>query len=89
MAGAKRGLLRYGCFSLCDHAVLPLVPRDAMDNLKRLIAEGAYGHYGMYEAIDYTPERIPLGEKKGIVKSYMAHHQGMSILALNTILTTI
>jgi len=52
---------------------------------KRLIAEGAYGHYGMYEAIDYTPERIPLGEKKGIVKSYMAHHQGMKNVSMPTL----
>lgn len=82
--GLKRGLVEDMVVSpYATMLVLPLVPRDAMDNLKRLIAEGAYGHYGMYEAIDYTPERIPLGEKKGIVKSYMAHHQGMSILALN------
>jgi len=82
MAGAKKRACEDMVVSpYATMLVLPLVPRDAMDNLKRLIAEGAYGHYGMYEAIDYTPERIPLGEKKGIVKSYMAHHQGMSILA--------
>lgn len=82
--GLKRGLVEDMVISpYATMLVLPLVPREAMDNLKRLINEGADGHYGLYEAIDYTPDRIPLGQKKGIVKSYMAHHQGMSILALN------
>lgn len=82
--GLKRGLVEDMVVSpYATMLVLPVVPREAMDNLKRLINEGANGHYGLYEAIDYTPDRIPLGQKKGIVKSYMAHHQGMSILALN------
>ena len=38
--------------------------------------------YGFYEAIDYTPSRLPRGETRAVVRSYMAHHQGMSLLAL-------
>ncbi|NLP12926.1 MAG: glycosyl transferase [Clostridium sp.] len=85
--GLKRGLIEdmvvapYATF-----LALPIDPEGTMENIKRLVNEGGGGRYGMYEAIDYTPERIPIGEKKGIVKSYMAHHQGMSILALNNYL---
>ena len=61
-------------------------PVASIKNLKRLDKEGANGPYGFYEALDYTPERVPMGEKMGIVKSYMAHHQGMSLLALNNCL---
>lgn len=63
--------------------VLPFDPLNAWKNLKRLKEEGIEGKYGLYEAVDYTPERLILGGKKGIVQSYMAHHQGMSLVALN------
>ena len=42
---------------------LPVNPAAAVKNIEMLIAEGAYGDYGLYEAIDYTPERLP--QKKG------------------------
>ena len=44
--------------------------------------EGLAGTFGYYEAIDYTPSRLPRGEKSAVVRSYMAHHQGMGLLAL-------
>ena len=37
---------------------------------------------GFYEAIDYTPSRLPLGQSSAMVRSFMAHHQGMSLLSL-------
>ena len=40
------------------------------------------GRYGFYEAIDYTPSRLPRGQTRAVVRSFMAHHQGMSLLAL-------
>jgi hypothetical protein len=40
------------------------------------------GTFGFYEAIDYTPSRLPRGEKSAVVRSFMAHHQGMGLLAL-------
>ena len=43
---------------------------------------GLLGTFGFYEAIDYTPARLPRGQSHAIVRSYMAHHQGMSLLAL-------
>ena len=40
---------------------------------------------GYYEAIDYTPERVPQGSRSAVVLAYMAHHQGMTILALTNV----
>ena len=42
----------------------------------------ACGRYGWYEALDYTPARVPEGERWPIVRAYMAHHQGMTLVAL-------
>src|SRR5262249_49100897 len=53
---------------------------------RHLTREGAEGEYGYYEAIDYTPERLPRGKRSVVVRSYMAHHQGMSLVALNNAL---
>lgn len=64
---------------------LPLVPEKVMENLKIIKALGAYGEYGYYEAIDYTAARTG-GEKYKIVKSYMAHHLGMSFIAIHNYL---
>ncbi|MDE3210841.1 MAG: cyclic beta 1-2 glucan synthetase [Pseudomonadota bacterium] len=55
----------------------------ATRNLQRLAGAGAQGRYGMYEAIDYTPARLPVGQDSALVQSFMAHHQGMSLLALD------
>ena len=57
-------------------------PREACANLQRLAQEGRLGRYGFYEAVDYTPARVPPGETAVTVRSFMAHHQGMSLLAL-------
>ncbi|MER2536733.1 MAG: glucoamylase family protein [Rhizobiaceae bacterium] len=57
-------------------------PRDAVQNLDRLRAVGALGRYGYHDAVDYTPERVPEGAECAVVYNYMAHHQGMSIVAV-------
>ncbi len=59
-----------------------IAPRAAVLNLERLAKDHQLGPYGFYEAIDYTPARLPPGKQCATVKSYMAHHQGMSFLAL-------
>ncbi|PQQ67206.1 GH36-type glycosyl hydrolase domain-containing protein [Acetivibrio saccincola] len=85
--GLKRGLVEDMVVAPYATMLAMLVdPVASIKNLKRLDKEGANGPYGFYEALDYTPERVPMGEKMGIVKSYMAHHQGMSLLALNNCL---
>ncbi|MGA7761276.1 MAG: hypothetical protein WCA59_05980, partial [Candidatus Binataceae bacterium] len=43
---------------------------------------GGLGRFGWYEALDYTPSRVPEGEKVAIVRAYMAHHQGMTLVAV-------
>ncbi|TAL83658.1 MAG: cyclic beta 1-2 glucan synthetase [Rhodanobacter sp.] len=60
-----------------------VAPADASRNLQRLVEVGALGRFGFYEAIDYTPARLPLGQTSALVRSFMAHHQGMSLLALD------
>ena len=65
---------------------LPVSPRDVIQNVNRLIEVGMLGHYGLYEAVDYTPSRLPLGQERAIVRSYMAHHQGMIVTALTNYL---
>ncbi len=61
---------------------LMVMPEAACQNLQRLAADGFLGRYGMYEAIDYTGARLPRGQSSAVVRSFMAHHQGMSLLAL-------
>ena len=61
---------------------LMVAPREACENLQRLAAEGREGAYGFYEAVDYTPSRLPPERASVTVRSFMAHHQGMSLLAL-------
>jgi cyclic beta-1,2-glucan synthetase len=55
---------------------------EACSNLQRLAAAGLAGKYGLYEAIDYTPSRLPRSRTNVVIRSFMAHHQGMSFLSL-------
>ncbi len=57
-------------------------PNAAVRNFRRLGDAGACGPYGFYEALDYTPARLPEGTSVAIVRTYMAHHQGMVLVAL-------
>jgi cyclic beta-1,2-glucan synthetase len=57
-------------------------PQAAWANLERLKDQGAEGRYGFFEALDFTPTRLPRGRNLAIVQSFMAHHQGMGLLAL-------
>ena len=81
--GLKRGLIE-------DLVVAPYAsmlaavidPEAAMENLRRLEREGAFGAYGYYESIDYTAERLPQGQRSALIRAFMTHHQGMSLVAL-------
>ncbi len=61
---------------------LPFRSKPTLQNIQRLTDMGMVGRYGFYEAADFTPSRLPLGDEHAIVRSYMAHHQGMILLAL-------
>ncbi len=60
---------------------LPFARREALENLRRMSGMGWGGGYGFYEAADYTA-----GAEPRLVRSWMAHHQGMSLLAVTNLL---
>src|SRR5659263_232635 len=85
--GLKRGLSEDLVVSPYSSLLAMMVePRSAIKNIKTLIRLGAAsGPYGLYESLDFTPERVPFGLKYAIVKSYMVHHIGMGFIATNNI----
>lgn len=69
---------------------LLLAPKSAARNLRRLRDMGLEGTYGLYEAVDFTHSRLPAGEDRAVVRSFMVHHLGMSLIAIdNTLLNGI
>ncbi len=58
---------------------LPIAQKAAVKNLQKLRDYGAYGKHGFYEAVDFTVSRVGLSSE--IIKSYMSHHVGMSIIS--------
>ncbi len=80
--GLKRGLVND--LVIAPYATvmaIDIAPNECFDNIKRLKQLGAEGSYGLYEAVDFTSSRLNEGQKCLLVKSYMVHHQGMSMLA--------
>jgi cyclic beta-1,2-glucan synthetase len=65
---------------------LMVAPNEAYKNLQVLKEEGYEGKYGFYEAIDYTTARLLRKQKRVVIQSFMAHHQGMSFLSLSYLL---
>ncbi|HYL81283.1 MAG TPA: glucoamylase family protein, partial [Candidatus Acidoferrum sp.] len=85
--GLKRGLAEDLVIApYASMLALMAAPEEACSNLQRLAATGLEGQYGLYEAIDFTPSRLPPGQSSAVVRSFMAHHQGMSFLALTSLL---
>jgi cellobiose phosphorylase len=85
--GLKRGLAQEAVVAPYASALALLVdPESACANLQRLAGDGVEGRYGFYEAVDYTPTRLTVGQSRVIVRSFMAHHQAMSLLALESLL---
>ena len=81
--GLKRGLAEDLVVApYASVMALMVAPEEACQNLQRLAAEGFMGRFGFFEAIDYTPARQRRGQSNSVVLSFMAHHQGMSLLAL-------
>ena len=56
---------------------LLVAPEAACVNLQRLAAEGLAARFGLYEAVDYTPARLPRGQASVVVRSFIAHPHGM------------
>jgi cyclic beta-1,2-glucan synthetase len=81
--GLKRGLANNAVIAPYATALASMVaPQAAARNFERLEAMGARGRYGFYEALDFTPTRVPDGEQVAVVRAFMAHHQGMTITAI-------
>jgi len=81
--GLKRGLSEDAVVAPYATALAGMVDSAAAtQNFSQLVAAGARGGYGFCEALDYTPTRVPEGEPVAIVRAYMAHHQGMTVVAI-------
>jgi cyclic beta-1,2-glucan synthetase len=81
--GLKRGLADNVVIAPYATGLAAMVdPAGALDNFDRLAALGAAGRYGFYEALDYTRARLPDDADVAIVRCFMAHHQGMTIVAI-------
>jgi len=85
--GFKRGLAEDLVISpYASLLALSLRPQAVIQNIARLTELRMLGRYGFYEAIDYTDARLPSGQKSALVRSYMVHHHGMSLLAMTNYL---
>ncbi|SFC25107.1 cyclic beta-1,2-glucan synthetase [Polaromonas sp. OV174] len=62
------------------------MPHEAVANLRRLEGLGARGEYGFVDAVDFTASRQPGAQALSLVNTFMAHHQGMSLVALCNVL---
>ena len=60
-------------------------PKETIENLKVLEQEGMYNEYGFYESIDYTLSRLKKGQRNEVIKTYMAHHQGLILLSIDNL----
>ena len=85
--GLKRGLAEDLVIApYASVLALMVAPEAACRNLQRLASEGQQGPCGFFEAVDYTPSRLPPGTENVTVRQFMAHHEGMSLLALAYVL---
>lgn len=81
--GLKRGLANDLVISPYSTGLaLVIDPAAAAANFRHLSAEGAEGAWGFYDALDYTSERVPPGDRRIVVRNYMAHHHGMTMAGL-------
>ncbi len=81
--GLKRGLSENRVIAPYATGLAAMIdPVAAVENYARLASIGAEGRFGFYEAVDFTPARLPANEDHAIVRSFMAHHQGMTITAI-------
>ena len=81
--GLKRGLSENAVIAPYATGLATMVdPQGARENYARLAKMGASGRYGFFEALDFTRSRVPDNENVAVVRTSMAHHQGMTIVAI-------
>ncbi len=82
--GLKRGLNNYLVIApYASIIMLPFIPQKVCKNIKRLKRLGLYSSYGFYDSIDYTKNHLDEGAEYEVIKTYMAHHQGMILASIN------
>lgn len=82
--GIRRGLENnYVASPYSTYISLCFAGGDGVENLRQIADYGMYGTFGLYEALDFT---APDSRKPEPVRSYMAHHVGMSICACDNVL---
>jgi cyclic beta-1,2-glucan synthetase len=85
--GLKRGLSGDAVVAPYATALAAMIdPIAAAENYVGLTEAGGKGAFGFYDALDYTKTRLPEGEAVAVVRTYMAHHQGMTIVAIDNVL---
>ncbi len=85
--GLKRGLAdEYVIAPYATLLALMIDPKESIKNLQEIEKDGGLGPAGFYDALDYTPSRLKESETHKVVKTYMAHHHGMSLMALDNFL---
>ena len=85
--GLKRGLGKDTVVAPYATALAAMYDaKAAVSNFERLTEVGALGRYGFYEALDFTSSRLPKSKDVAIVRAYMAHHQGMTLVALANVI---
>ncbi len=85
--GLKRGLEQDRVIAPYATALAAMYDTHAaLANFRTLDSIGGCGRYGYFEALDFTPERLPEGQNMALVRAFMAHHQGMSLVALSNAL---
>ena len=85
--GQKRGLAADSVVAPYATALAAMsLPAAAVANLQRIGSAGGNGTFGCYEALDYTAARRPPGTEVAVVQAYMAHHQGMTLCAIDNVL---
>lgn len=85
--GLKRGLSEDVVVAPYATALAAMInPKEATQSFRHLAEAGGRGTYGFYEALDYTRTRLPEGKDVAIVRAYMSHHQGMTVVAIANVL---
>ena len=84
--GLKRGLADEMVVSSYGTILaIPDYPKKVIENIKIMESYGMRGKYGLYESLDFTPERVEKGEVATPVKTFMAHHQSLILLSIDNL----
>jgi len=85
--GLQRGLGEEAVVAPYATALAAMIdPKAAIRNFAHLEELGGRGQFGWYDALDFTPARLPEGKDVVPVRAYMAHHQGMILVAIANVL---